>query len=154
MRVLRADPVLDVVSPAKKIQRISAYIDGASRGNPGPASVGAVFLDGDKKIIKSISKRIGNSTNNTAEYCALIIALQEAVMSGVRELEVFTDSELLARQWNGEYKIKEDSLKVLFLLAAHLKNAFKRLSLCHIPREQNKLADREANRALDRDFLV
>lgn len=125
------------------------FIDGASRGNPGPAAAGAVFQDARGKVLKSLSQAIGIATNNTAEYCALILALQEALMMGAAEVEVFTDSELVARQFNGEYKIKEASLKTLYLLAVHLKKGFKKILVKHIPREENKLADAQANKALD-----
>ena len=133
---------------AKKAATV--YIDGASRGNPGPASVGVVFQGPGGTPAKTISKGIGVATNNTAEYSALIIALQEALMSGVKELDVFTDSELVAKQFSGEYKIKEPSIKLLFLFVNHLKQGFSRLSVSHVPRENNKLADKAANDALDR----
>ena len=133
---------------------MTIFIDGASRGNPGPASAGVVFQDADGKTIKNLSTRLGHTTNNVAEYSALILALQEAAMMRMKELRVFTDSELLAKQFNGEYKVKEDTIKVLNCFVSHLRRGFKSLSLSHIPREQNKLADREANRALDEGFLL
>jgi ribonuclease HI len=129
------------------------FVDGASRGNPGPASLGVVFQSADGQIIKTISQRIGIATNNVAEYYALIFALQEALILGVRTLRVFTDSELMARQYSGEYKIKDAGLKVLYLLVTHLKSGFKALSVTHVPREKNKLADAAANRALDEAVL-
>ena len=139
----------------KKNSKIVAYVDGAARGNPGPASAGVVLQDADGKILKTLAVPLGSNTNNTAEYCALILALQQALMMGTSEIQVFTDSELIVKQFNGEYKIKEPSLKALYALAAHLKNGFKAMSLSHVPREQNKLADAEANRALDRlDFFA
>ena len=125
------------------------FIDGASRGNPGPASAGVVFQDGEGKVTKSLSKNIGIATNNTAEYCALIFAMQEALMMGIAELEVFTDSELLTRQFSGEYRVKDENLKVLSALIGHLKQGFRKLSVSHVPREKNKLADQAANQALD-----
>ena len=133
----------------KKVSRLVVFVDGASRGNPGPAAVGAVFQDAEGRVLRTLSQAIGVATNNTAEYCALIFALQEALMMGATELEIFTDSELMARQLNGQYKIKEASLKLLFLLAGHLKKGFKKTVVKHIPREQNRLADAQANRALD-----
>ena len=148
MRVLRAHPVLAIVN------FVRVFIDGASRGNPGPASAGVVFQDEKGDTIKTLAIRIGKATNNIAEYSALMFALQEAALMRVKDLKVFTDSELLAKQFNGEYKIKEDTLRVLYTLVVHLKKAFKHLSVTHIPREQNKLADREANRALDEGFLL
>ena len=142
-----------VVSPVKH-SKLTAYIDGASRGNPGPASAGVVFQDLSGRPVKNLSIRIGNATNNVAEYSALIFALQEATLMRVKEIEIFTDSELLAKQFNGEYKVKEDTIRVLYSLATHLKKGFKRLSVTHIPRERNKLADEQANRALDQGLLL
>ena len=128
-------------------------MDGAARGNPGPASAGIVFIK-DGKTVKTLSVPIGSNTNNVAEYCALILALQEALMMGVRELDVFTDSELVTKQFNGEYKIKEPTLKALYRLADHLRGGFEKLKLAHVPREQNKLADAAANKALDATDLL
>ena len=139
---------------AVKKAKLSVYIDGASRGNPGPASVGIVFKNADGVTLKKKGARIGANTNNVAEYMALVLALQQALMDGVKELDVFTDSELLAKQFNGDYKVKEETLKLLFLLATHLKQGFKKLAVAHVPREQNKLADEEANRALDQEFFL
>lgn len=129
------------------------FVDGASRGNPGPSALGVVFQDAKGKNLKNISLRIGIATNNVAEYYALIFALQEAIIMEVHELDVFTDSELMARQFSGEYKVKEASLKMLFLLVEHLRRGFKKLTVTHVPREQNKLADAEANKALDQEIL-
>jgi ribonuclease HI len=126
-----------------------AYVDGASRGNPGPASFGVVFHGPDGKPGKKIGAVIGTATNNTAEYFGLIVAMQEALMMGVHELEVFTDSQLVARQFSGEYKIKEPSIRQLCVFVRHLRKGFKKISVTHVPREENKLADAEANRALD-----
>ena len=134
-------------------KKIVAYVDGASRGNPGPASVGVVIQDAEGKPLKTISARIGTATNNIAEYYALIFALQEAMIFGAKELQIYTDSELVARQFSGQYKIKEASLQQLFLLVTQLKRGFKKLSVNHVPREQNKLADAAANQALDSSFL-
>ena len=133
-----------------KAERASvAFIDGASRGNPGPAALGVVFQDARGNGIKSLSVKIGVATNNTAEYYALIFALQEAIIMGLDELEIFTDSELVARQFNGQYKVKDASLRALWLLVAHLRQGFKKLTVAHVPREKNKLADAQANKALD-----
>ena len=124
-------------------------MDGASRGNPGPASIGVVFQDEKGRSLKNISLKIGETTNNVAEYTALVYALQEALSMRLEALQIFTDSELMARQFSGEYKIKEPSLKLLNLLVSHLRGAFREVTLTHVPREKNKLADREANKALD-----
>lgn len=130
------------------------FIDGASRGNPGPASLGAVFKNAKGEVIKSLSLRIGTTTNNIAEYMALVFALQEAVMLGMTELEVCSDSELLVKQCRGEYKVKEDSLRLLFLIAKHLRQSFKNFTIRHVPREENKLADQAANKALDQELFL
>ena len=109
-----------------------------------------VLQDASGKELKTLAVVLGHQSNNTAEYCALILALQQAMMMGARELQVYTDSELVVKQLNGEYKIKEPSLKVLFCLASHLRSGFKKFAISHVPREKNKLADAEANRALDK----
>ncbi len=138
----------------KKDPATAVFVDGASRGNPGPASIGVVFKNAKGEVVKTLSSKIGTTTNNTAEYFAFIFALQEAMMMGVKELEVFTDSELLAKQFKGEYKVKEDSLKLLFMIVTHLRRGFKKITVSHVPREQNKLADQEANKALDQEFFL
>ena len=132
-----------------RASHLLAFVDGAARGNPGPAAAGVVFQNTEGKVVKTLSVAIGHATNNVAEYTALILALQEALLLGVKELKVHTDSELVAKQWSGDYKIKDVSLKLLYLLASHLRSGFKKLEVVHVPREQNQLADDEANRALD-----
>ena len=134
---------------AGKNLKLIAYVDGAARGNPGPAAAGVVLQDAAGKTVKTMAVPLGHQSNNTAEYCALILALQEALMMRAADLQIYTDSELIARQFSGQYKVKEPSLKVLFCLASHLKGGFKTLAVTHVPREKNKLADAEANRALD-----
>jgi ribonuclease HI len=153
LRVLRAAPLLAVVVAGKKQVSLVAYVDGAARGNPGPAAAGVVIEDSDGGAVKTLSVAIGNTTNNVAEYAALVLAMQEALMLGAKELRIYTDSELIAKQWSGDYRIKDASLKVLYLLASHLKQGFRKLEVSHVPRERNKLADREANRALNRQDL-
>ena len=130
------------------------FVDGASRGNPGPASVGAVLQDESGRNIKTLSIPIGTATNNVAEYFALLAALQEALAMGAKSVRVFTDSELLAKQFSGEYRIKDSTLKLLGILVRQLRGFFKTMALEHIPREKNKLADQAANEALDQGFLL
>jgi ribonuclease HI len=139
---------------AKQVSKVIAFIDGASRGNPGPASVGVVFQDAKGGVLRTVSEKIGVATNNTAEYFSLIFALQEALMMGVKEIDIFADSELLVKQCRGEYKVKEESLKQLAALVKHLRQGFKKIAIAHVPREENRLADREANKALDEGFLL
>ena len=126
------------------------YVDGASRGNPGPAAVGAVLLDARRRAVRELSRYIGETTNNVAEYLALIYGLQEALQAGCTALAVKTDSELLARQMNGQYKVREPQLKLLYELASHLVAGFGACRIEHIPREQNTRADRLAARAVER----
>ncbi len=131
----------------KPTRSCEIYIDGASRGNPGPSGVGVVFM-AEQRPVKEFSKYIGETTNNVAEYLALIYALQEALRSGYTTLAVKTDSELLARQTNGQYKVRDPQLRVLHDLAQHLIDGFLRCRIDHIPREQNTLADRLAGQAV------
>ncbi len=125
------------------------YIDGASRGNPGPAGVGVVFLDGQTTPTRQLSKHIGETTNNVAEYMALVYAQQEALAAGCTHLTVKTDSELLTRQINGQYKVRDPHLRVLHDLAVHVGQRFTAWRVEHIPREQNALADRLAGQGAD-----
>ncbi len=122
------------------------FIDGACSGNPGPASIGIVIQDGRRP--RSLARYLGPATNNIAEYLALVYALQEALRLRYRDLTVKSDSELLVRQMQGTYKVRDPQLRVLHDLAAHLAAAFRTVRLEHIPREQNRAADRLAGRAL------
>ena len=124
------------------------YIDGASRGNPGPASVGMAFFDGETRPIRQFARSIGETTNNVAEYLALLYALQEALFAGYASLTIKTDSELLARQINGQYKVRDRHLKLFHDLALHLMQGFRRCRVEHIPRTQNTVADRLAAQAV------
>ncbi|MBI4342200.1 MAG: ribonuclease HI family protein [Candidatus Omnitrophica bacterium] len=125
------------------------YIDGASRGNPGPSGVGAAFFDGGSKPVKQLSRYLGETTNNVAEYLALIYALQDALRERYAVVMVKTDSELLARQLSGQYRVRDPQLRILHDLAAHLIEGFDRCAVTHVPRTQNRLADRLAGQAAD-----
>ena len=127
----------------------AVYIDGASRGNPGPSGVGVAFVDGQGKLVHALHKYLGETTNNVAEYLALIYALQEAQRQGWRRLTVKTDSELLARQINGQYKVRDRTLRLFHDLARHAMQGFQQLSIEHVGREQNREADRLAGKAVD-----
>lgn len=131
------------------IQRIRIFIDGAARGNPGPAAIGVVIRDEYNKIVEEISKYIGIATNNIAEYTALIAALNYARKIGAQELEIDTDSELLAKQLGGEYKVKNSNLKELYSKAMYIIQGFSEVRINQISREKNKEADKLANKALD-----
>ncbi len=126
------------------------YSDGGARGNPGPAGIGAVLYNQEGEEIASISKFIGQATNNQAEYQALIAALKKAQQLNIKELKVYLDSELIVKQVNREYKIKDQDLAKLFLQVHNLILAFPKISFHHIKREKNKRADELANQAMDK----
>ena len=125
------------------------YVDGAARGNPGPAAIGAIIKDERGKPHAHISQRIGTTTNNQAEYRAVIAALEKAIGLGARHVEVRSDSELVVRQITGKYRVKKATLKPLFQQVKQLQNSLEGFTITHIPREQNTEADNLANRALD-----
>ena len=126
------------------------HTDGGARGNPGPAGIGVVLeISGQKKIFK---KYIGESTNNQAEYQALILGLTEAKKAGVSEVDCYLDSELVVRQLKREYKVKNEGLRPLFIQVWNLTQQFKKVKFIHIFREDNKEADQLVNEAIDDRF--
>jgi len=126
------------------------YCDGASRGNPGPASYGfVIFRDGE--ILERKGGRLGNTTNNVAEYQALIHGLSRLVELAATHIVVKADSELMVRQMNGIYKVKAPGIIPLFQQAKALCQKFTKIEVLHVRREENSLADAMANDALDRD---
>ena len=129
-------------------EKLIFYVDGASRGNPGDAGVGFLMCDADSKVIQKYKYYIGESTNNVAEYMALINALQEAVKARVRNVLVYSDSELLVRQVKGIYRVKDNKLKQLYALFSNLKEYFKDFSIEYIEREKNQEADKLASQAI------
>lgn len=136
-------------------EKLIIYTDGGSRGNPGPAAIGVVFTDGRGRPAKRYGKPIGVKTNNEAEYEAVLFALQKArALLGkekikAMDIEVRMDSELVCRQLNAEYKIEEEHLWPFFMKIWNTRLDFGRLSFRHVPREQNREADRLVNEALD-----
>lgn len=134
---------------APSLQRIRLYSDGAARGNPGLAGAGAVLVEPSGQVVDRIGKFLGAQTNNYAEYMGLIIGLTRAQELGVREVEVFADSELMIRQLGGRYQVKSASLRPLYEEALKRLNAFERVKLVHVPREMNRAADEMSNRAID-----
>ncbi|HEY4497889.1 MAG TPA: ribonuclease HI family protein [Candidatus Paceibacterota bacterium] len=138
-----------------KNQKIIIYADGGSRGNPGEAAIGFVIADEKGNAIKKHGERLGVKTNNEAEYAAVIAALKKAKALFGKEktktlsVEVRMDSELVVRQLTGKYKIQEERLFPLFIAMWNLQQDFASISFTHIPREQNKEADRLVNEALD-----
>ena len=129
---------------------IDIYTDGASRGNPGLAAVGILFKEGENNTWE-FSKIIGRTTNNVAEYTALIYALQEALTRRADVLRIHTDSELMYRQIMGIYRVKNENIKPLFGQVQNLLKGFKNVDLRYIPREQNQEADRLANLAIKKE---
>lgn len=130
-------------------KQITLYVDGACRGNPGPGAIGVIIQNNKGHTILQISRYIGDTTNNRAEYRALIVALEEAAKLGAQHLDIRTDSELLTRQLQRTYRVKSTTLKPLYQQANELLTKFKSFGITHIPREDNAVADRLANEALD-----
>jgi ribonuclease HI len=124
------------------------HIDGAARGNPGPAAFAYVIARDGAPVIEDHG-RLGETTNNQAEYTALIRALERAGDLGGHRLEVVSDSELLVKQMNGEYRVKNPDLQILHDEARQLRRRFERVTIRHVPRAQNAHADRLCNEALD-----
>ena len=128
--------------------RAHLYFDGASRGNPGPAAIGWVIVTGDG-IVTEGSKRIGDATNNQAEYEGLIHVLEIAGAYGFEEVDIRSDSELVVKQVRGEYSVNNPELRERRVRALELLQDFERWSLTHVPRELNERADNLANEAFD-----
>ena len=122
--------------------------DGLSKGNPGPAAIGATIKDERGKMLATISQRIGITTNNVAEYKALIAALQKAIKLKGTQVEIRADSELMIRQLKGRYKVKSEGLKPLYIEVTQLLVKFEGVTLKYIPRELNTEADKLANDAV------
>lgn len=130
--------------------KLTAIIDGASRGNPGDASIGILIRDGSGQEIKKIARTIGIATNNVAEYTAFITCLEELKNHDIEELVVFTDSQLMARQLWGTYKVRDSKLKDLFQQAQRLiEEVSFPVKIVNVPRTETKEADQLANQALN-----
>ena len=124
-------------------------VDGAARGNPGAAGCGAAIYDETGAIVKKLSRYLGHATNNVAEYEGLLMGLEALIQLGRRRIRVQSDSQLLVRQLNGRYRVKDEKLKRLFERAMTLLRQFDSVEILHVPRELNKLADRLANQGID-----
>jgi ribonuclease HI/probable phosphoglycerate mutase len=131
------------------LESIVVYVDGASRGNPGPSSIAAVAYHGSGELLTSIAKTIGRATNNVAEYRAVIEGAKLARKLGARNVVFRLDSELVVKQLNGHYRIKDGKLKLLSREVIDETGSFESCRYEHIPRDQNFEADRLANDALD-----
>lgn len=127
------------------MSRLILYTDGASKGNPGDAGIGVVIAAEDGTVLREIADYIGTTTNNVAEYAALVRGLREAIDMGATEVELSTDSELMARQLTGVYRVKSPNLKPLYEEAVELLRCFRKVSVSHVVRELNKRADQLAN---------
>jgi len=132
-----------------KSKKVFIYIDGGARGNPGPAGIGVVMLDSGKKKLKEIYKYIGEATNNIAEYSALVCALEEAASFGAEDIVLHMDSELVAKQLSGEYRVKNEDIKTLFDKALGLLKIFNSFEVKRIDRSKNKEADKLVNKAIN-----
>jgi ribonuclease HI len=125
------------------------HTDGGSRGNPGPGAIGVVLENDKGEIIYELSKYIGKCTNNEAEYLALIAGLKIAERKKVEDIKVYIDSELVAKQVNGEYRVKSPNLKKYYKEAANFRTKFKNIEFTHVKRHKNTKADALVNEALD-----
>jgi ribonuclease HI len=137
-----------LIPPGRSVHLIG-YSDGASRGNPGPASIGGIVLDEEGRTLATISKRIGRGTNNEAEYRAAIAVVEAALALGATNLDLRMDSELIVRQMQGRYRVRNPVLQRYHQRLQELHRSFTRLTIAHVPRELNRGADRLANAALD-----
>ncbi len=129
--------------------RLVLHVDGGARGNPGPAAIGVVVSDSAGALVDELAERIGVATNNVAEYRALLRGLQRAAELGAREVQVINDSELVARQLTGEYKVKHPAMRPLYEEAIGVLRGFDRWSIRSVPRAENSRADALVNEALD-----
>jgi len=137
-------------SPSARLEGVyTANIDGAARGNPGPASYGLALKRPDGTTLESLGKYIGRTTNNVAEYYALIAALDYAVANGIKRLRVQSDSQLIVNQMKGLYKVKHPDLRPLHERARKMAAGLESFTIQYVPREQNRAADEAANAALD-----
>jgi ribonuclease HI len=134
--------------------KLTTYTDGGARGNPGPAAIGVVISGAEGGLLKSWGEYIGETTNNQAEYKALLKALSLAAEMGASHLNCYLDSELVVKQLQGKYKIREEGLKLLASEALKLMKNFESVEFIHVPREKNKLADRLVNEALDKQMGI
>lgn len=130
------------------VRKVIIHTDGAAEPNPGPAAIGVTIKSVQGRLITAISRRIGRATNNQAEYRAVIAALEEAITLGAKQVWLNSDSELVVKQINGLYRVKNTALKPLYRRVKHLQGSLESFTISHISRWQNKEADRLANEAL------
>lgn len=135
------------------MREVITFTDGGARGNPGPAALGVIVKDDAGNVLAAYGRYLGETTNNQAEYQALVSALETARDLGARVVRCYLDSELIVKQMRREYRVKDKGLQQLFLQTWNLVATFERVSFTHVPREQNTEADREVNKAIDEHFL-
>ncbi len=147
-----------VVEPAfqgaRRFDELHVYVDGAARGNPGPAAIGVVVLTRQGKRVAAFGETIGETTNNYAEYTALVHALRMLSVFEVDRLRVYTDSELMAKQVKGEYRVREKTLFSPNAQVLSMLRRYREWDIAYIPREENAEADGLANQALDDSALT
>jgi ribonuclease HI len=124
-------------------------VDGAARGNPGEAGCGAAIFDENGNVLKELCRYLGQTTNNVAEYKGLLLGLEEVLRLGGKRVRIQSDSQLLVRQLNGLYRVKDEKLQRLYQGALRLLNQLEAYRIIHVGREDNRLADRLANQAID-----
>ena len=129
--------------------KLSIYTDGGARGNPGPAAIGIVVKDGKGNVIKEVGKYIGKTTNNEAEYRALVSGLDSVLDKDVNEVDCFLDSLLVVKQLNGDFKVKNANIKRFWNEIKRLERNFKKITYNHIERSKNSEADALVNEVLD-----
>ena len=129
--------------------KLTVNVDGGARGNPGPAAIGVVVRGPDGEVLEELGERIGRATNNVAEYRALLRGIELAAAHGAGELELIGDSELVVRQIEGRYKVKDAGMKELHAEAKRALGSFEDWSIRHVRRAENADADRLVNQALD-----
>jgi ribonuclease HI len=146
---LKQQDLFEKARPVRPAFAITANIDGGARGNPGPAAYGVVVRNNKGEVLAELKDYLGRQTNNVAEYSGLLAALDWAVREKHLSLKVLSDSELLVLQMRGQYKVKNQDLKLLYDRAQALVRKLQQFSIEHIPRESNREADRLVNEVLD-----
>jgi ribonuclease HI len=130
------------------MKKLVVYTDGVSRGNPGRAAIGAILKDEKGALVANISRSIGKTTNNQAEYRAVIAALEKAISLGADSVELNSDSELIVKQIKGQYRVKKETMRPLYEKVMQLKSRLDNFRIRHVQRERNWEADKLANAAL------
>lgn len=130
-------------------KRLSLFTDGACRGNPGKGGAGAVLVGENGEMVSTAKRFLGHCTNNIAEYQALILGLEEALVRGTTTISIYLDSELIVRQIQGVYRVKNPTLKPLMADVRALLDRFDTWQIAHVPRTENAVADKLANEAID-----